>query len=293
VDSFPPAKPNIPKAIIDSSGNVTVFWRKGKEQDILGYRVFRSNFLNAEFGQQSKTAVADTFFTEQINLKTLSKKIYYKIAAVDMNFNQSELSEALLLEKPDVMPPVPPLLQSTKSTIDGVNLNWINSSSKDVVKYVLYRKEKGKQKWATIAVFHVTDSINSYTDTQITVNMLYEYTMIALDESDNESLHSKSVYARKIDNGIRSSIENIQTETDRINKQVKLVWDYPHGDVKNYLIYRALNDNRIAYYKIIQADNNKFTDDDVQINTLYKYRIKAIYTDGSESKFSKEIIVRY
>ncbi len=272
---------------------MSLSWAKGLEEDILGYRIFRSNFLNAEFGQQSKTAVADTFFTEQINLKTLSKKIYYKIAAVDLNFNQSELSEAVLLEKPDVMPPVPPLFQSTKSTVDGVKLNWINSSSKDVVKYVLYRKETGKQKWATIAVFHVTDSINSFTDTQIMVNKLYEYIMIAVDKSDNESLPCKSVYARKIDNGIRPSIENIQAETDRINKQVKLVWDYPNGDVKNYLIYRALNNDRIAYYKIKQADNNKFTDDDVQINTLYKYRIKAIYTDGSESKFSEEIIVRY
>ena len=126
IDSFPPAKPVMPKATIDSIGNVTLSWTKNPEEDILGYRVFRSNFLNAEFGQQTKSAVSDTFFTEKINLKTLSKKIYYKIAAIDLNFNQSELSEALLLEKPDIMPPVPPLFQSAKSTIDGVKLQWIN-----------------------------------------------------------------------------------------------------------------------------------------------------------------------
>ena len=75
IDSFPPVKPNIPKATIDTLGNVTLFWTKGAEEDILGYRVYRSNFLNAEFGQQSKFAITDTFFTEQINLNTLSKKI--------------------------------------------------------------------------------------------------------------------------------------------------------------------------------------------------------------------------
>ncbi|MEN8122356.1 MAG: hypothetical protein ABFS35_18570, partial [Bacteroidota bacterium] len=293
IDSFPPAKPVAPKAFIDTLGNVTLNWEKSKEEDILGYRVFRSNFLNAEFGQQTNSAIADTFYTEHINIKNLSKKIYYKIAAVDLNFNQSELSEALLLEKPDIIPPVPPLFKQAKSTVEGVKLSWINSSSNDVVKYILFRRKAGKEQWTSIAVIQVSDSVNNFIDKQLTAKRLYEYTMIAVDGSDNKSEPCKPVFARKIDTGIRPSIENIKTETDNTNKEITILWDYPYNNLKNYLIYRAFHDQKITYYKMVQANKNKFIDDKVQINTIYKYRIKAVFSDGSESSFSEEIVVEY
>jgi len=293
IDSFPPAMPTHLKASIDTTGLVTLSWKKGPEEDILGYRVFRSNFASEEFGQMTNRPVNDTVYYETIKLKNLSRKIYYKIAVIDRNFNQSEFSEMVLLLKPDIVPPTSPLFKAPKSKKDGVQLEWINSSSKDVTKHVLYRRKANDKNWATVAVFPLTDSVQQFTDRQITPKVLYEYIMLAVDSANNESKPCKSVFARKIDTGIRPAIEGIKTNIDEINKQIEIKWEYPYEDVKNYLIYRAVNEEPIRFYQLILAEKQLFTDKKVIINTKYKYRIKAKFTDGSESAFSEEILVEF
>lgn len=293
VDSFPPLKPLKPEVEIDTLGNVTVSWIKGKEPDILGYRIFRSNFLNSEFGQVSKNTIVDTVYYEKIGLDNLSKKIYYKIAAIDKNFNQSELSEAFLAQKPDMIAPVAPLFKPPLSTKEGVVLFWINSSSNDVVKNVLYHRLHGSKTWTTVGVFHVKDSINEFTDKEIEIRHLYEYTMIAVDSSANESLPGKSVFARKLDSGIRPLIDKIGIKADFRNKQIILSWEYPYHDIEHFLLYRAENDASTRYYQIISKDKENYQDKKISLNTFYRYRLKAVFTDGSESAFSKEISVKF
>jgi uncharacterized protein len=293
VDSFPPAPPTGLKAMIDTTGLVTLSWKLGPEEDILGYRVFRSNFAAEEFGQMTKSPVKDTVYYETIKLKNLSRKIYYKIAVIDRNFNQSEFSDVVMLLKPDVVPPTPPLFKAPKSKKEGAQLGWINSSSKDVIKHVLYRRKANDEGWVTVAVFPVTDSVQQFVDRQITPKLLYEYIMLAVDSANNESKPCKSVFVRKIDTGIRPAIEDIETNIDETNKQIEIKWEYPYKDVKNYLIYRAKDESPIRYYQLIPADNQEFKDKKVIINTKYRYRIKAKFEDGSESAFSEEVLVEF
>ncbi len=303
VDSFPPAKPRTPNAIIDSLGTVVIYWQKSPEEDIDGYRVFRSNFKNSEFGQVTTEAVKDTIYIEKIKINNLSKKIYYKIAAVDRNFNQSELSDAITLIKPDTIPPVPPLFNPIKSTVEGVRLAWINSSSKDVVKQILYRKAKESINFHKLQSFSSTDTVNSFIDNKAEMGILYEYVMTAIDDSGNESAHSKSVLASKINSGIKPAIDDIKVQTDNVAKQIIISWyykyidllsaDYLYSNLKHYLIYRATSEEPIRYYKMLAADKSKFMDKNIKINTKYTYMIKAIFKDGSESTFSKKIIVNF
>ena len=293
VDSFPPAKPHTPNAIIDSLGTVMIYWQKGVEEDIDGYRVFRSNFKNSEFGQVTTEAIKDTFYIEKIKINNLSKKIYYKIAAVDRNFNQSELSDAITLIKPDIIPPIPPLFKLVKSTTMGVELEWINSSSKDVVKQILYRKEKDSLHLQIVETFSIADSVNSFIDNKISTGILYEYTMIAVDDSDNESEHCKWVFASKINSGIKPAIEKLKAEPDNLTKQIIISWYYKYIDLKHYLIYRAKSDEPMRYYKIVDANKSKFIDKNIKINTKYAYRIKAVFNDGSESNFSRKVVVKF
>jgi fibronectin type 3 domain-containing protein len=293
VDSFPPMQPQKPIASIDTLGNVYLSWKKGKEEDIAGYRVFRSNFIDEEFGQVTHDPVKDTLFIEKIGLNNLSKNIYYRIAAIDRNFNQSELSNPVMLIKPDIIPPSPPLFKSAKSENIGAKLEWINSSSNDVAKHVLYRREPSKEKWVTIAVFPVLDSVFSFTDKQIQAKILYEYTLLAVDSANNESKPCKSVFVSKIDNGKRPTIENIKADIDLYNKWIKISWEYNYLDVKNFMVYRSSDQNQLQYYKMVSASTDNFKDTNVIMNTIYKYRLKAVFSDGSESGFSDEIIVTY
>jgi uncharacterized protein len=293
VDSIPPAKPELPKASVDTLGNVTLTWKKGKDEDIFGYRIFRSNFKNSEFGQITSEPVKGTAYNDKIRLDNLSKEIYYKIAVIDYNFNQSELSDAVLLIKPDRVPPVPPLIKSVKSTSKGVILEWINSPSKDVVKYELSRKEKDKDNWEIASIFNIKDNKNATIDSLIQSDILYEYKLLAVDSAGNKSTNAKTVFGKKISSGIRPSIVKIKTEKDTNKKQIILLWIYVQKDIDHFIIYRGTGENPISYYKMVKKDLNQFIDNELQINTSYKYKIKAIFSDGSESEFSKEILVRF
>ncbi len=73
--------------------------------DIRGFNVFYSNKPDHEFSLLTKTPLTDTVFRDTISLKTLTKKIYYKVVAVDYNSNYSKFSQILELKRPDVVPP--------------------------------------------------------------------------------------------------------------------------------------------------------------------------------------------
>ena len=107
VDSIPPAPPVGLSAKADTSGMVLLTWLPNDELDLFGYRVFRANSLHEEFSQITAESVYANCFTDTISLKTLTKKVYYKILAVDQRQNWSAFSEVLEVGRPDVVPPAP------------------------------------------------------------------------------------------------------------------------------------------------------------------------------------------
>ena len=63
--------------------------------DLYGYRVFRANSKHEEFSQITVESVFYSHYTDTISLQTLTKKVYYKILAVDQRQNWSEFSSIL------------------------------------------------------------------------------------------------------------------------------------------------------------------------------------------------------
>ena len=293
VDSFPPARPLPPIVSADTSGIVRLSWNKSAESDVMGYRVFRANFSSNEFGQVTGNPVKDTVYFEKIELDNLEPAIYYKIAAVDYNFNQSELSIEVKLLKPDTLTPAPPIFKSAVSTTKGPVLSWIKSSSRDIASYHLNRRAKDSLQWVEIAVFQINDTISGFSDTLAMPGILMEYAILAKDMNGNKSLPAKTVFAKKIDNGIRPAITDIKTNIDRSKKQIELSWKYPYPGVKHFLIYRSADESPVKYYKLVEATQNGFIDKETQVNTKYKYKLKAVFIDGSESGLSIENIVGF
>ncbi|MDT8325745.1 MAG: fibronectin type III domain-containing protein, partial [Bacteroidota bacterium] len=102
-DSIPPAIPSGLHAEIDSSGVLRLAWAPNTEADLQGYRVFYANDPTHEFQQLTTKITTDTVFVDTLTLKTLSEEIYYKLTALDYNFNHSPFTEALMVEKPDIV----------------------------------------------------------------------------------------------------------------------------------------------------------------------------------------------
>jgi uncharacterized protein len=292
IDSFPPLAPVQIVGKIDTTGIVHLSWKANEEEDLLGYRVYWSNFLNAEYTQITKSAMKDNFFVDTVSIETLTKKVFYKVVAIDQHFNHSALSESFALKRPDIIPPVPPVFTAVNSTSAGINLTWVKSSSEDVVNHLLYRRTTGESGWRLLAVFDNIDT-TAYSDLTPVLKKQYEYTIIAIDDSKLESEPAKPVKAKRIDNGIRAEIKKVFVSVDRDNDQILLAWEYPEAQVENFLIYRAEEGELSRLYKLVPGADKLFKDETLSINTVYRYRVKAAYIDGGESPFSKEIVVKY
>ena len=165
-DNIAPVKPTGLSGKIDMKGAVKLSWHLGKENDIEGYRVYRANAKDQTYNPISST-IPDTLFQDTITLNTLTKHIYYRIVAVDRNKNNSPYSDILELKRPDIVPPVAPVIDDFKSGDKSMEIHWVCSNSEDVVKQILYRRTKD-QEWTVIA--QLAQKIDLYRDTVVERN---------------------------------------------------------------------------------------------------------------------------
>lgn len=293
IDSIPPKKPTGLVGEIDTTGIVTINWKQNVENDLLGYRVFRANNRSDEFSQITRDPISDNQSIDTINIRTLTKNVYYKISAVDQHFNPSEFSDILELKRPDKIPPVQPIFSSIESEENGIYLTWINSSSNDVSKHVLYRKSESDSLWNVIQLFDITDSITAFRDTLTIPGTVYQYTMLAVDETGLESAPSKLVTMNAFVQKIRPKVHNMKYKVDRDNKLIYLTWEYGYTGVERFLIYRSMNEDPINLYDGVSVGEFEYEDKRLQPNNKYSYRLKVLYKDGTQSIFSDKIEINY
>jgi hypothetical protein len=291
IDSLPPVKPVGLSGTIDPKGILTLTWKKGSDEDLKGYRVYMANSLKEEFTQVTREAVRDTLFNDTINLNTLTSKVYYKIMATDMNGNISVFSDPVTLKRPDIIPPVPPVIQKFTASDSAIYFKWVPSTSEDVVKQVLYRKEKNTPKWQSIAV--LTPKTSEYFDTSAVARIIYEYCLTAVDDSKLESDKTQVFTLALVDYGFNGKMGQIESKVDRQEKKIELKWEYSDKQPERFVIYRSTKDEPLRIYKSVSGSEKKFVDKSLTMNTTYTYRIKASYPDGSGSPLSKEIIINY
>lgn len=290
-DSIPPLPPAGLTAGIDSTGVVQLSWKNNKERDLLGYRVYRSSFKNSEFSQITVSPVEDSIYVDTINIKTLTTRIFYKIVAVDNRFNPSAYSEPVQLKLPDVIPPVPPVIRGVRSSKGGVELRWVNSSSKDVAEHRILRKHQFTVSWSAIASIKASDTARVFFD-EIDSRHRYQYALIAVDSAGLKSTMTSPVWGSALPSD-KSRIENIQGLADRENKIIRLSWSYGQSDVVKFLVYRATRDTNLSLYKSVASADQSFVDRNLAMDTEYIYRVKAVFRDGTESYFSDEVKVNF
>lgn len=289
VDSFPPLQPSGTHGLIDSAGVVTLNWMPNTEEDINGYRVYRSNHPEFEFMLVGSSVVKDTMFKDTINIKTLTKKIYYKVRAEDVRQNQSPFSELIAIKRPDIIPPVAPLLKSIKINDGKPELIWINSSSEDVVKHHIYRKKQEDSTYIAIVTLPPTAEVFAhYVDETVERGNIYIYRIDAEDDSGLLSQPSKTMQF-KVESGIE---EQLKLKKRVLADRVKLTWAIQsEKEVKRVVIYRAVNEEALQLYD--NSEQDEYFDTKLSPGKKYKYAIKAIYKDDSSSQLSQPIVVKF
>ena len=288
LDQEPPSLPSDFKGVISDSGIVSLSWNASIDKDIQGYRIFRSNSLNEEFVEVTKELKSNLNFYDTLSLKNLTREIYYKIRAVDDNFNNSELSEPILILKPDYIAPVPARI-NYYNTIDGeLHIGWINSTSDDVsINYLI--REKGNYidtayTWSNKDTLHVDTLLDKPDD--------YTYYIITEDESGNQGLSTKKNIS--FEPGYRNAPKNFEAKANIENKTVDLSWTQNKEKPYAIYIYRSGEDQKFRLIEtLFDYNSHEYSDNTVRINNVYSYKIRIMYASGISSKMSEAVQVTF
>ena len=292
VDSIPPSSPRGLKGTITETGKIIISWSGNAETDIYGYRIYRGNYKKEEFSQLTREPIPGTSFEDSISLTTLNKRIHYQVMAIDRNQNYSALSDVLSLELPDKVKPVSPVFFPPLSSHEGVIIQWTPSSSDDVSRYDVYRKDG--QMWRKIfSSLNSKDSVYSYLDTEIMEGHHRAYTVVAIDKSGNESEPAAPVRGTKLIDAVKPAVSLLESIVDRSDKKIVLKWSYEQKGVVHYQIYRSKDDQPLKLLTTIAASTLKFEDKQLNMNSIYIYRVLALFANGAKSELSKELKVRY
>lgn len=290
-DDTPPSIPENFTGNIDSTGVVTLHWNPSPEIDVKAYNIYYSNTKNDEFSLLNNYHVRDTIYRYQTSINTLSKKIFFKVLAFDMHYNESPMSEILTLKRPDKIPPSPPVFSDIETNDTTIILKWKTSSSRDLKLHVLYRRDVNDNQYEVV---YITDSIEkelSFVDNKALPGITYEYAIVAVDDSKNES-QIESTIKGSIKKRITKEPLKLSYKLDRKNKQVKLNWEYKGSPIVKVLIYREQEDIPM---RLIASETEKleYIDKELTVNTKYIYKIRAILKNGKKTGYSNEVFVKY
>lgn len=288
LDTIPPAIPTGLRGAIDTNGVVTLRWKLGPEKDIKGYKIAFSNSPNRPFILASNALIQDTIWRDTLNLRTLTKKIYYKIMVIDLMDNYSSFSAALELTKPDKVPPVSPQFREYKIDSTGIKLIWIASTSQDVKQHIVQRRLRSQSTWENIATITALESVLQHTDKSTQPRQDYDYQVLARDESGLFSSPSEKIALNAGDFRVVSTPQNLNVISNAQTKTARLTWQKTNGKI---VIYRAVNGRHFSTIITVDANTNGYTDGNLQLDTSYEYTAKLTASDGRISGFAPIIKV--
>ncbi|MEZ4971370.1 MAG: hypothetical protein R2814_17215 [Flavobacteriaceae bacterium] len=293
VDSLPPSIPMGLKGKIDTTGVVNLSWSKNREEDIAGYRIFRSYNPKAEFSEVTQTAFKQENYSDTIAIANLNRKIYYKILAEDQRFNRSKFSEVLTLYKPDVIPPSAPTINNYKVTTDGIEIFWIPSSSPDASSHIVYRKT-GRAKetqWRKLFESKTRQDSSFYDPTLLEPNV-FSYTVVAKDSVGFESLPAKPVSV--VWNGKTLNEGDIMFN-GTVNRELRFInlrWKVKDFNVAEYLLYKGEEGQGLKLYKTLNRTTKGFNDVELEANSDYTYGLQLVF-EGGRTSLIKKINLKY
>lgn len=295
-DETPPAPPTGLSGTLDKDGKVNLSWNPNPEDDLMGYRVFRSNQKDGFYNQVTSYFTKDTFYSHMVDMSTITSTIYYKVIALDFRENFSEKSIFCEIKRPDLIPPIPPVMKQALPTEDGIALSWISSTSSDILQHQLQRKKTSNEDWSVIFEWFSQVSFTTYKDIKLDVKQDYSYRVVAYD-SVGLAGYSKVISARQLDKGRRSGIENFRVRQFPDQEGIQLEWTYPPAPgLHQFIIYRGelgkplrtlhtlRIEGEVPEYRLSAAFT--YQDKDTIDKRAYTYQIIAKHKDGGQSPLS-------
>ncbi len=169
---------------VRGDSSVALSWTAGSENDIASYRVVRDGVEVATVNAPA-TSYTDPGLTNGTTYR-------YQLRAVDTHGNASPASTPAVSATPtDLTPPAAPVGLATTRGDGGAVLSWTPNTEADLASYRVYRDG--------VQVAVVPAGTTTWTDSGLTNDRAYAYSLVAVDTSGNASARSATVGATPTD----------------------------------------------------------------------------------------------
>jgi len=264
-DTIPPTTPGTPTLTSATSTTATIAWAASTDNvGVRGYNIYRNGTL-AGTVNGSTTSFTDTGLT-------VDTRYSYTVVAFDAAQNNSPASAALSVTTPDTTPPTTPGTPTLKSaTSTTATIAWAASTDNVAVTgYNIYRNAK--------LAGTVNGSTTSFTDTGLTVNTTYSYTVVAFDAAKNDSPASAALSVITPDT-TPPATPGTPTLSSVTSTTAKIAWaaSTDNVGVTGYDIYRNA---KLA--GTVNGTTTSFTDAGLTASTKYSYTVVAF--DAAQNK---------
>ncbi|GAB3960096.1 hypothetical protein GCM10028805_57390 [Spirosoma harenae] len=285
LDTIAPAKPTGLKGRIEANGQVYLSWNPNEEPDLLGYKVFRSQRRGEEPSAVSDTILVRSEFLNSVLLNSLNPTVLYQVKAIDKRYNASALSAPVELLKPDILQPTAPLIISDTLQYGQLALTWSLSSSADVIRQLMLRRETTADSWLTLTTLSATQS--TYTDNSIQPAKSYQYLIVAQDRTGlySDSTHIWRVEVPASQGASHPPLTAFNAQPDGNLPGIRLSWSYNGADVSEFQLYRATGSNALGLWKMVSGLESSVDDMEATTSGTYRYKIQAVFKDGSVSNW--------
>lgn len=288
-DTIAPAAPVGVAGSIDSNGVVRLHWPAGREADLKGYKVYFAYGAADQFEQLTHTVLTDTVFTDTISTKSLNRRVWYSVVAVDSTNNHSAYSVPLALKKVNVVPPSAPVAGTV--SVDGrrVSIEWIESRSEGAAGYEVAR-QRGDGGYVPVRRLAQDWEKRSlvFADT-VAANTDYHYMARTIDSTGVKSDWSVAVHVVRHAADSLAGPVGLAAKVDGRSHRVRLSWKYADTGDYFFIVYRSINNSGLVAWQSFDKAALAGEDDAAGSGT-YDYAIKVVHRDRSAaSALSKPI----
>jgi len=284
-DTVPPATPTGLRGVVDSVGVVTLSWVANTEPDIYGYRIYRGQTDSEELIPLNDKAIRTNRFADTLDVHNLNSRVYYAVTAVDHRYNQSPQTSAVTLEKPELVPPSPPVITKYTSTAKGVVLEWATGGEENIGTLNLYRKERGQDN--VLFKTLTNPQVTTFTDSTAQANHYYSYTLVCMTRKGLASQPSRAVTVQGSASISKGAFSEFAAKRNRKDGTIALQWKHDLKDVKSYELYKGEGDKAASLWKVIRGFEQGIQDADVERGKPYEYMIRAVLASGKTGAVAK------
>lgn len=265
------------------SGYVSLTWNQGKETDIAGYRIYRAEEHGDYKIHESLTQTYNYYDRSAL----YGKKYQYKVAAVDLAGNESEVSNESIASvlKDSIAPEIYGMDPQNGGMIGAnPNIRILVGDNVCVKELTLEYKLEGKEEsaWTTIdtvAMNEISKLVEITWNTELLEQGTYLLSAYATDLEGNKSKVFQS----------KAILDKVAPQTPVIdlvqeNWQIKLTWDQAkENDFASYKLYRkSLYES--DYVLVNELKETQYIDKKIVPEELYTYKIQAYDKCGNYSE---------